>query len=147
MENATQFVHGTPREAASQRTWTTSVLVPCTTWIVHASVPYENGMSMALFESVLWMVDRATTGIPSWLPRYSACRHHKGSLTSHARLARCLFKKSENHSGIHVKIDYLRKLGWPGVCELGAGVPLGPPGPFAEAMSSVAALIVAQSVL
>jgi hypothetical protein len=47
----------------------------------------------------------------------------------------------------NVRIVYLRKLGWPGVCEFGAGVPLGSPWPFVEGTFSVEALIVEDNAL
>jgi len=68
MENATQFVHGTPRDAASQRTWIASVLLHCLT----------SGLRQTYLARVAclphtWNQHDATV----WLPRYSACRDHR----------------------------------------------------------------------
>ena len=61
MENATQFVHGTPKEAASQRTYITSVLTKCLTRETDVNIPYESGMSNAFNESV-WLMNRGEIG-------------------------------------------------------------------------------------
>ena len=69
--------------------------------------------------------------------------------TSQARDARCLSVASAPETIVRPRLNltetYLRKLGWPGVCEFGAAVVLGIGGAATPLAAGIAAMLTTRS--
>lgn len=130
IENATQLVHGTPRLAASHRTWFSISLINLV-WHIGARIPSGRGMSSSELVA------------SNCVARPAGC----GTYFTSSRCALPVAPSANALPHFSISSTHLLKLGWPGIWSLGAAALLTsmPPGGVCCTAVGFGALIAARN--